>query len=350
LKLEPVLLFPFNYGKPAWMWGEDKSWQDATQRSADELAELVAATLLHVRQTSNVPVRYVEILNEPNVDDKNMEAFVRIVRASAQRVHREFPGVQVGAFGNHETPYLKTFLKKIDPDLDWIASHPYGWTGEAYFRWQDEVEQFQRDNKLRALPWFITEWDFWIQGRDKFDYMMLRNFEAVRRPNLIGTLHYRLGQYAEKLGLDPRGQATYLFGVLWMGHGPSAGAQGAPMHDAYDAFWLFRDFRGARVSANVSTPVAGLGAHLHAAAARDGESVNAVLYLDRGASEKYSRVKTAVTMTVPPVNRARTMTVSRATGEALETIGTPIIIKARATTVKAEVTIDPLTGYSITVR
>ena len=341
LKLEPVLMFPFNYGHPEWMWGKGKSWPDATQQSADELAEFVIATLAHMKQTSKLPVRYIEILNEPNVNDKNMDAFVLLVRACARRVHREFPGVEVGAFGNHETPYLKTFLKKINPDLDWIASHPYGWTGEEIFRWQDHVAQFQKENNLRALPWFITEWDFWIQGRDKFDYVMLRNFQAVRRENLIGTIHFRLGQYAEKQGLDPRREAIYLFGVLWMGYGPGAGAKGEPMHDAYDGLWLFRDFRGTRAQTTKrGTP------SLHADAVKTATGANLVLYNDWSGQKQ----RVAVRLMFAPSPRARTMTISRANGEGFEILPQTIAVAANVREVSTTLDIEPRTGLSLTVK
>ena len=54
-------------------------------------------------------------------------------------------------------------------------------------------------------------------------------------------LHYRLWQYNEPI---------YFFGVLWAGYFPAGAKRGEPMHDAYDAFWAWKDFRGRRVQSN----------------------------------------------------------------------------------------------------
>jgi uncharacterized membrane protein len=357
MQLEPIVLFEMNYGRPQWLWEDMKSsWDNATPQSAAEMAEMVAAVVEYANRGKGgdpnykLNVRYIELGNEPDFNLKTIPGYARLLKTVAARIHRDYPGVQIGTFGSYEVPYLKPFLEAVNPDLDWISRHPYGWTGEMLFKAQDDIVAFQKAKGLREIPFIITEWDFWIQGREKFDYMMRRNFEAVRRPELLGTLHYRLGQYAEPV---------YLFGVLWTGSGPGAGAKGTPMHDAYDAFWLFRAFRGHRVQAEVTSAVAGLDAHLHATAARDGDSVNTVLYYDWGSgrghadtvtNRRYPRVKTTLRMTVPPVNRARTMTISRATGEGFEIVGTPTAVKAGATSVETELTVDSMTGYSITLR
>ena len=357
MQLEPIVLFEMNYGKPKWLWEDMKStWHDATPQSANEMAELVAALVEHANggkgkdPNYKLNVKYIELGNEPDFNPKTIPGYAKLLKVVAARIHRDYPGVQIGTYGSYETPYLKAFLEAVNPDLDWVSRHPYGWTGEMLFQYQDEVAAFQKEKGLREIPFIITEWDFWIQGKEKFDYMMLRNFEAVRRANLLGTLHYRLGQYAEPV---------YLFGVLWAGSGPGAGAKGTPMHDAYDAFWLFRDFRGNRVAANVSTPVAGLDRHIHADAARDDDAVNAVIYYDWGTGggwgdaatgRKYPRVQTQLKMTMPPVNRARTLTISRATGEGFEIVGAPVQVKAGATSVETNLTLESTTGYSVTVK
>jgi hypothetical protein len=273
----------------------------------------------------------------------------------AERIHRDYPGVQVGAFGSYEVPYLKEFLKAVNPDLDWVSRHPYGWTGESLFDWQDAVAQFMKEEKLREIPFLITEWDFWIAGKPKFDYMMTRYFEAVQRDNLLGSLHYRLGQYAEPV---------YLFGVLWAGWGQDkgAGAKGTPMHDAYDALYLFRDFRGERVpveSAVSGDTSQGVLGHLHADATRSGDKLSIVLYSDwaydgtgfkdyaRGVN--YPKTRVLVRLQLPSSNRARTLTITRATGEGFAPVGAPVPIAAGQREIEQIVELAPLTGLSLTV-
>jgi hypothetical protein len=358
LQLEPILLFEMNYGRPAWMWKDlDSTWDKPQSRAVAELAELVAATVEHANGgTGGDPnyklnVRYIEIGNEPNLVNATIPGFASLVKGVTARIHRDYPGVLVGAGGNYEVPYLKQILTALDPDLDWVSRHPYGWTGERAFAWQDELTQFQKQNHLREIPFLITEWDFWIQGKPKFDYMMTRYFEAAKRENLLGTLHYRLWQY---------GEPTYLFGVLWAGWGRERGAgeKGTPMHDAYDALWLFRDFRGARVPVAVSTPVVGLADHLHADATCDGEKINLVLYYDwaydgtgfknyaRGFN--YNRAQATIKIKFPASPRARVLTVSCATGEGFETLPQTVAVAAGQTALEYSLDVVPTVGYSLT--
>lgn len=363
LELEPILLFEINYGHPQWVWQQfDSSWAQPKPRAIEEIAELVAATVEHVNGgNGNAPnykpnVRYIEIGNEPDLNPRTIPGFAKLVKAVAQRIHRDYPGVQVGAFGGYEVPYLKPFLEAVNPDLDWVSRHPYGWTGERVFEWQDEVAAFQKAEGLRQIPFLITEWDYWIAGKPKFDYMMTRYFEAVRRENLLGTLHYRLGQYAEPV---------YLFGTLWAGWGQEkgAGAKGAPMHDAYDALWLFRDFRGQRVdvqSATAASTSPKVLDHFHADATRDGDKLNVVLYSDwayDGTGYKdferglhYSQTRARLKLSVPPANRARVLSVARATGAGFETARAPVNVATGQRNIELTIELRPMTGYSIVLQ
>jgi len=364
LNLEPLMLFDdLNNGRPDWLWkSTNSSWFDASPAAIAEAAEHVAAVVEHVNggkgtdPNYKLNLRYIEIANEPDLNSKTIPGFARLFKGVAQRIHRDYPGVQVGTFGAYEIPYLPQFLEAVNPDLDWVSRHPYGWTGERVFEEQDAVAAYQKEHHLRPVPFIITEWDFWIQGREKFDYMMQRNFQAVRRDNLIGTLHYRLGQYAEPV---------YLFGVLWTGANRERGAgeKGTPMHDAYDAFWLWRDFRGHRVAVNETagqnTP-AQLLEHLHADATREGDRLGVVLYSDwaydgtgfkdYGRGVNYSQTRVHLRLALPPSTRTRTLTLSRATGTGFDIVGAPIQIPAGQKQLEQTVDIGPMTGWSLTVQ
>jgi hypothetical protein len=334
LELEPIVLFEINYGNPEWMWkGTNSNWDNPSDKAIAELGELVAAVVEHANggkggdPNYKLNVRYIELANEPDLNPKTIPAFAKLLKAVAKRIHRDYPGVQIGTFGSYEVPYLKQFLEAVNPDMDWVSRHPYGWTGERLFELQDEIRSFQKAKGYREIPFIITEWDFWIEGRPKFDYMMTRYFEAAKRDNLLGTLHYRLGQYAEPV---------YLFGVLWVGWGQErgAGTKSTPMHDAYDAFYLFRNFRGNRIP--VEKVIAGdtppkLLDHLYA----DGDKLNAVIYSDwaddgngfkdykRGIH--YSKTRVKMRFTLPPSTRVRSLIITRATGKGFETVGPPSI-------------------------
>ena len=99
--------------------------------------------------------------------------------------------------------------------------------------------------------------------------------------------------------------------------------------------------------------------HVIAAAARDGDTINAVLYYDWGTGggwgdtatgRRYPRVKTHLKMTIAPASSARVLSVSRATGEGTEIVGAPVPVKAGATSVETDLVLDSTTGYSVTVK
>lgn len=364
LGLEPLLLVgDFGYSQPQWLWKESNStWSDPSPQAIAEAGEYVAAVIEHINggkggdANYKLNVRYVEIANEPDLKSSTIPGFARLFKGIAARIHRDYPGVQVGTFGGYEIPYLPQFLEAVNPDMDWISRHPYGWTGEMVFAQQDKVTAYMKEHGLRQIPFIVTEWDFWIQGRQKFDYMMTRNFEAVQHDNLLGTLHYRLGQYAEPI---------YLFGVLWTGWGKEKGAgpKGTPMHDAYDAFWIWRDFRGQRVTVKKTVAAetsSAVSAHLYADATRDGEALNVVLYsdwafsgegfFDAARGVRYTNTRVNLRLQLPPSTRARTLTINGANGEGFQVLGEPIIVPAGQKELAPTVEIKANAALSLALR
>lgn len=348
LGLEPEVVFDDLFSIP-WIWDKGTSYENPTPKEVADCADYVAAFLKHAQA-----VKYLEVGNEPALNGPKMDGYVRLFQAVARRVHRDFPGVRVGALGGYEIPYVFRFIDRAGADVDFIARHPYGHSGAGVFRLQDQERAYARSKGFNQIQFFITEWDYWIQGRPKFDYMMKRTFESVERDDLIGALHYRLDQYAEPV---------YLFGALWADWGPGKGKAGTPMHDAYDAYWAFRDFRGSR-AAVTKTVGAGttpdIAPHILADASRDGDTLNAVLYYDwayDGTGFKdyahgvnYPHAAVQVTLTFPPAARARTLTVSRATGEGFTTDKSSVQIPAGATHLTQTVEITPLTAVSLSIQ
>ena len=107
LNLEPLMLFSdYGYGKPEWLWKSTHSqWFDASPQAIAEAAENVAAVVEQVNGgKGNDPnyklnLRYIEIANEPDLNGKTIAGFARFFKGVAQRIHRDYPGVQVGTFG-----------------------------------------------------------------------------------------------------------------------------------------------------------------------------------------------------------------------------------------------------------
>lgn len=362
LGMEPLALFAaYAYGMPKWLWDDGSSWDKPSERAVRDIVTEIDSFLAHVNGKKGDPayrenVKYVEVCNEPGIDTRTIDGYVRIYQAVARHVHQNYPGVKVGGLGGYEIPYVKMFIDRCGADIDWISRHPYGWTGEMLFKLQDEFQAYAKAKGHAQIKFIVTEWDFWIQGRAKFDYMMKRYFEAVKRDDLLGTLHYRFGMYNEPV---------YLFGVLWAGWGQAQGAGpvNTPMHDAYDAFWIFRDFRGQRVqttkqlAAGVS---AGLAAHLLADATRDGDRVNAVLYYDWAydgtgykdyvAGKAYPTVGVAVKLTVPPCAVDRDLVIATATGEGFKELKRQATaVRAGQTDISVSLDVQPLTAVSLTL-
>ena len=360
LGLEPLALFgAYGYGKPDWMWEGGSSWRNPSAQAIEDAKNEIHAFLEHANGKKGAPgyqttVKYVELCNEPDINYQTAEGYARLFNAVADHVHANFPGVLIGSFGSYEVPYVKAFIDASGKHADWISRHPYGWTGERLFAVQDEFAAYAASKGHGHLKFIITEWDFWIQGRQKFDYMVKRNFEAVKRDNLLGAMHYRLGMYNEPI---------YLFGLLWGGWGQDrgAGAPNTPMHDAYDAFWIFRDFRGDRVA--VEKTGEGLDAllpHVLADGTRQGDKLNLVLYYDwtcggngfedYAAGRRYPKVKAKVALTFPAVKKDRVLTIARANGEGFDFVRKDVKIAAGATEYRGDVDLAPATAYSVAVQ
>lgn len=357
LELVPVALFSGLIDGRSWVWTDGANWHNPNEQSIANVIHEIDAFLTYTNGKKDSPeyrlrVPYIELLNEPDLTHRTIKGFAKLFNAVADHVHANFPGVKIGAFGFFEMPYLEQFIDESGAHIDWIARHPYGWTGEMLFAFQDRFEAYARNKGHDHIKFFVNEWDFWIMGRQKFDYMMKRNFEAVKRSeSLIGTLHYRLGMYSEPI---------YLFGVLWGGWGQDrgAGAPNTPMHDAYDAFWIFKDFRGARVAVTKSVPGDGnIVNHIHADATVNDKQGNVVIYYDwaydgggykdYANGTRYTTVEATVNLSFAQ-DRPRFATISKATGEGFEVIRENIEIPA-GTTHSLKLTLEPLTAYSITV-
>lgn len=364
LGLEPEVVFDDVFHLP-WIWTvKGTGYGNPTDAEVNDCADYVAAFLQHANHGKRGDagyqpvVKYLEVGNEPSLSGKTIDGYVKIVHAVAARVHRDYPGVSVGAGGGYEIPYLYWFIDRAGADVDFIARHPYGHTGEGLFRQEDDFRAYAHAKGHDQIKFFITEWDYWIQGRPKFDYMMKRTFATVKRDDLIGTMHYRLDQYEEPV---------YQFGALWGFGGPGAGPKGTPMHDAYDSYWIFKDFRGTRVpvtksltAADMAGPMSGFLPHMLADGSRDGDVLSAVLYYDWAydaggytdfaRAVRYPVASVQARLLFPAATRDRILTISRATGEGFAIVNSGIKIPAGQTELTQSIDLEPLTAMSLTIR
>lgn len=355
---EPIACFHgLTYGGPKWLWPAGRWFGNANEEEAAEVAEMVAAYLEHANKgrkgspTYEPIVKYVDIGNEPELNYSCISGYMKIVKAVGQRVHRDYPGVLVGAYCPYSLPYVKQFIDEVGDDFDWFSFHPYGWTAEEFFEWVDEIQAYARQKGRNNIKIMITEWDFWIHGREKFDYMMRRYFTAVKRDDLLGTIHYRFWEYMEPI---------YRFGVVYSYNKED---WGNPMHDSYDAFWIWKDFRGQRVETakTLDPPDATpkLLDHLHLDASRSGDKLSAVLYYDwayDGTGFKdyakglqYTAVKVDLKMVLPPSDKERTVTIRKATGEGFEVLKRDGRVPAGAKDHTETLQVAPMTALAVTV-
>ena len=151
------------YGSPKWLWNGGKGLGNATSGDAELIAEMVAAYLEHAnkgrrgRAAYRLNVKYVDLGNEPHLDHRSIEGYMRIVKAVGRRVHRDYPGVLVGAYCPYRMAYVKQFIDQVGNDFDWFSFHPYGWTAGEFFRFADQIQAYAREKGRQDLRLMITE-------------------------------------------------------------------------------------------------------------------------------------------------------------------------------------------------
>jgi hypothetical protein len=355
LHLRPEVVFDdiLNLG---WIWNGG-SWTHPTKKQIADCCDYVSDFLVHTnrgtgKDASYKPtVAYLEIGNEPPLSSDSIDGFTQLYCAVADRVHANFPGVSVGALGNNEVPYVDWFVDRAKGKVDFISRHPYGYTADALFKLQDEFQSSAKQKGYPPLRFLITEWDFWISGPAKFDYMMKRTFASLKRGDLIGALHYRLDQYPEP---------TYMFGALWGNLGLGVGRVGTPMHDAYDAYWIFNHLRGIRVNNGIAAKDPNLAKHLYAESSIESpDKLSTVVYYDYGYDGtgyldltkglQYKRVDVDLTIKLPASKAARKINLASADGTAIKAPQTVGEIAPGQTQASIKLSIEPHTAIRVDV-
>ncbi|MCY3021597.1 MAG: hypothetical protein NTW87_21495 [Planctomycetota bacterium] len=359
--VEPIAGFHgITYNCPQWLW-KDNWWGKCSDKQAAEVAKMFAAVIEHVNKgkkgdnSYELNLKYVELGNEPDLDESCIDGYMKMVKAISERIRRDYPGVKLIVYCPYRPRFIHQFIDTVGADFDALSFHPYGWTLDVLFPFLQSVEDYYVQKVGRHVELMITEWDFWIEGRQKFDYMVRRNYRAVAVPDLVCALHYRLWQYGEPI---------YLFGVLHCDWGVGKGKAGTPMHDAYDAFWIWKDFRGERVESRKT--LAGndvsekLLHHVHADASTGDGRFNAVLYYDwayggtgykdfaRGLA--YPKVKVNLKLQLPEALMGKKLTLSEATGQGFSDLKKDVPIPDGQKEYTDSIEMAPLTAVSVTVK
>ncbi len=112
-------------------------------RDKDEWAEFAAAVTESYNGAGDSfrpnNLRYLEIWNEPNMEmfyTGTMESYFELFERTADRIHRDYPGVMVGGpaltHAYHCAPeeWMKAFMERCAVKADYISYHHYGPQGE----------------------------------------------------------------------------------------------------------------------------------------------------------------------------------------------------------------------------
>jgi len=187
-------------------------------------------------------LRYVEIWNEPNMEQfytGTMESYFHLFNTTADRIHRQYPGVMVGgpalthAWHCQPEEWMQAFMKACAPKADFISYHHYGPQGEGVDVLTSDIKKWV--NMYRAIPGkeqgkvMLTELDAWFSGWPKADYMMERQFRFLDISDLILGIHHFCCMAYNEAG-------NYTFGIV--------DTRGGVIEGTFWPYWIFRNLIG----------------------------------------------------------------------------------------------------------
>ena len=239
LGMEPLALLCYN---TPWLKRDNP---DDIVSDHDEWAEFAAAVVESFNGRGHdpePPLQYVEVWNEPNFAEFRMgtpEAYCDLFSRVADRIHRDYPGVQVGgpaishAPTGHPEAWMDAFLETCASKADFLSWHHYGPRGEPVDRIIHDLTT--RMTRFRKLPGrqngkaMITEIDAWFHGFPKMQYIFERQFRFLGHADLIHSVHHFCC-------LAYSTQGNYTFGVVRQ--------RGGVMPGVFWPYWLFRNLMG----------------------------------------------------------------------------------------------------------
>lgn len=211
-------------------------------RDKDEWAEFAAAVVetYNGRGANYRPaLRYVEVWNEPNMAQfytGTMESYFDLFTRTANRLHRDYPGVLVGGPALTHAPdckpreWMEAFLRACGSRADYISYHPYGESVEKIIadirHWVGEFRKIPGKEQGKVM---LTETDAWFDGWPKIQYMLDRQFRFLDISDLILSIHHFCC-------LAYRETGHHTFGIV--------DKQGAVIEGTFWPYWLFRNLIG----------------------------------------------------------------------------------------------------------
>lgn len=240
LQMEPLVLL----GNTApWLARDGRP--TGPPRDVDEWVEFAVNGIRHLNEASGTPVRYVEVMNEPNIDrfwTGTKAEYFELFNAVADALHGTFPGIQVGgpvlSPGGEMNRWMADFIDACGDRADFISYHSYSQRPDALIAdIRRYAELFRSETGKTGPRVIITESDFILPPDEKFEYMMRRQLALLENQDVIlGFHHFQLPYYAE---------GAYVFGLI------DEDASITPAN--YWPFWAMRSIRGSLVPADLSS-------------------------------------------------------------------------------------------------
>jgi len=187
-------------------------------------------------------LRYIEVWNEPNMEmfyDGDMASYFDLFERTADRIHRDYPGVMVGgpalthAWHCQPKEWMDAFLAGPAKKADFVTYHHYGPADEPLSVLADDVKDHAR--RFRALPSkekgrvALTELDAWFDGWPKVRHVMGRQFMFLELSDYILSIHHFCCMAYNESG-------NYTFGIV--------DENGGTIEGTFRPYWLFRNLIG----------------------------------------------------------------------------------------------------------
>ncbi|MFQ6102431.1 MAG: glycosyl hydrolase [Anaerolineae bacterium] len=195
-----------------------------------------------ISRQAGIPLRYVEIWNEPNFEqfwDATPREFYELFARTAVALKAEFPHLMVGGpglvspgdsltpEGEPYTQHFLDYLQQQDTPLDFLSWHVYSSNAATYAQLAAFYRQQLDAHGYTGAESHITEWNTAMQGEDETDEvrntarsasLMTAAWIALQEEGVAASTFYRGNELSGNMGLfypDGRAKPIALAFSLW---------------------------------------------------------------------------------------------------------------------------------------
>ncbi|MBN2658945.1 MAG: hypothetical protein JXR86_17965 [Spirochaetales bacterium] len=326
---EVLLLLDYNT-----QWNSTTGRFNGPPSSEEEWAEFALA-IISDAVASGADVKYVEIWNEPNVENYwsgTLDEYYSLFNKTSEAIHKEFPGILVGGPVLSPDPsagdfsrWISGFIENCGPYADFISFHSYSENPDSLIEKSKEIlARFRAAAGGTGPGIIISEADYReLTPDDKFNYLLNRQIRlAEESGTFLGFHQFCLPRYSE---------GAYDFGLI--------DTDGSIIPHNYNPYFASRSLRGRTVPLTGS----GLPVGVDAIASRDtgGEMESLILNnnLDRD-------ISLDVRLDFPDDGKERTLSMFTIDSRTVRLTGTDSIISGSAA---YRITIPPSGAVSLEI-